>query len=36
MPKYSEERKIAILDKMLPPHNFTVREVSLREGIGEL
>ena len=35
MPKYSEERKIAILDKMLPPHNFTVREVSLREGIGE-
>lgn len=35
MPKYSEERKIVILDKMLPPHNFTVREVSLREGIGE-
>lgn len=35
MSHYSSERKIAILDKMLPPHNLTVREVAHREGVGE-
>jgi len=33
MPSYSEERKAAVLKKMLPPHNQSVAEVSREEGI---
>ena len=35
MTRYSEERKVTVLDKLLPPHNLTVREVSQQEGISE-
>lgn len=35
MTRYSFERKLAVLDKMLPPHNLTVSEVALHEGISE-
>ncbi len=34
MPSYSEERKQQILNKLLPPSNMTVAEVSRNEGIG--
>ena len=34
MPSYSEERKQQILNKLLPPSNMTVAEVSRQEGIG--
>ncbi len=34
MPSYSEERKQQILNKLLPPSNMTVAEVSRIEGIG--
>lgn len=34
MPSYSEERKQQILNKLLPPSNMTVAEVSRTEGIG--
>ncbi len=34
MPSYSEERKQRILNKLLPPSNMTVAEVSRQEGIG--
>lgn len=34
MPRYSEERKQAVLSKLLPPLNMTVAEVSRVEGIG--
>ena len=34
MPSYSEERKQQILNKLLPPSNMTVAEVSRKEGIG--
>ena len=33
MSRYSEERKMAVLDKMLPPHNLSVSKVSEQEGI---
>ena len=33
MPSYSEERKAAVLKKMLPPHNQSVAEISGAEGI---
>ena len=35
MPRYSEERKSAVLKKMLPPHNQTITEVAREEGISE-
>lgn len=34
MPSYSEERKQQILNRLLPPSNMTVAEVSRIEGIG--
>lgn len=34
MPRYSEERKQQILNKLLPPSNMSVAEVSRNEGIG--
>lgn len=34
MPSYSEERKQQILNKLLPPSNMTVAEVSRIEGVG--
>jgi transposase-like protein len=34
VPSYSEERKQQILNKLLPPSNMTVAEVSRIEGIG--
>jgi len=34
VPRYSEERKQAVLSKLLPPLNMTVAEVSRVEGIG--
>lgn len=33
MPRYSLERKTAVLDKMLPPHNLSIPEVAQQEGI---
>ena len=33
MPRYSEERKAAILKKLLPPHNRSVASVATEEGI---
>ena len=35
MPRYSDERKAAVLKKLLPPHNQSVAEVAQREGICE-
>ena len=35
MPSYSEERKAAILKKLLPPHNKTVPEVAAEERVSE-
>jgi len=35
MPRYSHERKIAVLKKLLPPHNQSVTEVAQSEGISE-
>lgn len=35
MPRYSEERKQQILNKLLPPFNMTVAEVARNEGIGQ-
>lgn len=35
MPRYSIERKAAVLDKMLPPHNLSIPEVSNQEGISQ-
>lgn len=35
MPRYSEERKAAVLSRMLPPHNLSVPEVARKEGISE-
>jgi predicted transcriptional regulator len=34
VPSYSEERKQQILNKLLPPSNMTIAEVSRNEGIG--
>lgn len=33
MPRYSEERKAAVLKKLLPPENHSVAEVAAEEGI---
>lgn len=35
MPRYSEERKAAVLKKLLPPHNKSIPEVSAEEKISE-
>ena len=35
MPRYSIERKAAVLDKMLPPNNLSIPEVSYQEGISQ-
>jgi len=35
MPRYSEERKAAVVKKMLPPHNQPVSEVAESEGISQ-
>jgi len=35
MPRYSSERKAAVLKKMLPPHNQTIAEVAESEGISD-
>lgn len=35
MPVYSEERRQAVLNKLLPPYNLTAAEVSRQEGISE-
>ncbi|WP_227688886.1 transposase, partial [Psychrobacter immobilis] len=34
MPRYSNERKQAILSKLQPPLNLSVAQVSREEGIG--
>lgn len=36
MPRYSEERKAAVMRKLLPPENRTVVEVAQEEGISEV
>ena len=36
MPRYSEERKAAVMSKLLPPENRTVAEVAKEEGICEV
>lgn len=36
MPRYSEERKAAVLKKLLPPMNRTVVSVSVEEGISDV
>lgn len=36
MPRYSEERKAAVLNKLLPPMNRTVVSVSAEEGISDV
>ena len=33
MPRFSPERKLAVLEKLLPPHNFSVNQVAEQEGI---
>jgi transposase-like protein len=35
MPHYPEERKAAVLSKLLPPHNRPVPEIAKTEGISE-
>lgn len=35
MPYYPEERKAAVLSKLLPPHNRSVPEIAKAEGISE-
>jgi len=35
MPRYSEERKVSVMRKMLPPNNRPVPEVAKEEGISE-
>lgn len=35
MPRYSLERKSAVLDKLLPPHNLSIPEVASLEGISQ-
>jgi len=35
MPRYGEERKEAVLAKLLPPHCLTVQQVAERENISE-
>ncbi|HAC87477.1 MAG TPA: IS3 family transposase, partial [Gammaproteobacteria bacterium] len=36
MPRYSEERKAAVLKKLLPPQNRIVLSVSVEEGISDV
>ncbi len=36
MPRYSLERKAAVLKKLLPPHNRTVVSVAAEEGIADV
>ncbi len=36
MPRYSDERKVAVLKKLLPPMNRTVVSVSAEEGISDV
>ncbi|WP_157937423.1 transposase, partial [Vibrio breoganii] len=36
MPRYSKERKEAVLKKLLPPNNLTVPQVAEEEGISEV
>lgn len=35
MPRYSDERKEAVLRKMLPPHNRSLSALAGEEGISE-
>ena len=35
MPRYSEERKVSVMRKLLPPNNRPVPEVAKEEGISE-
>ncbi|OQX40007.1 MAG: transcriptional regulator, partial [Oceanospirillales bacterium LUC14_002_19_P2] len=35
MPRYSGERRTAVLQKLLPPHNRSVPDVAREEGISE-
>lgn len=35
MPRYSDQRKEAVLRKMLPPHNRPLAELAAAEGISE-
>ena len=35
MPRYSAERKVSVLKKLLPPHNLPLVEVAKSEGISE-
>lgn len=35
MARYSEERKEAVLSKLLPPYSMTVAELARQEGISE-
>ena len=35
MPRYSDQRKEAVLRKMLPPHNRPLAELAVAEGISE-
>ena len=35
MPRYSKERKAAVLKKLLPPHNRSVVSVATEEGISD-
>ena len=36
MPRYSEERKAAVLKKLLPPKNRSVVQVAAEEGISDV
>lgn len=36
VPRYSEERKAAVLNKLLPPQNRTVVSVAAEEGISDV
>ena len=33
--RYSPERKEAVLAKMMPPHNRSVKQLAIEEGISE-
>lgn len=35
MARYSTERKVSVLKKLLPPHNRTITEVAKEEGVSE-
>ncbi|NWO07557.1 MAG: transposase, partial [Alteromonadaceae bacterium] len=35
MPRYSEERKAAVLAKLSPPHSMTVAALARQEGISD-